>query len=89
MDTDGFMNNANAACACISKRLMNNLADIFAKFQIIHSRTSLNRGGNTRELFYVRVLKAGLDNYNQKIGFSSDYKKEKLLRILGNGASRI
>lgn len=82
MDTDGSINESNAACACISKRLIDNLGEIFNKFQIIHSRSSLIRGGNTRELFYARVLKAGLFNYRRDIGFSSKYKKEKLFQNL-------
>lgn len=82
MDTDGSINESNAVCACISKRLIDNLGEIFNKFQIIHSRSSLIRGGNTRELFYARVLKAGLFNYQRDIGFSNKYKEEKLYQNL-------
>lgn len=83
MDTDGFMNDANATCACISKRLIDNLGDIFTKFNIVHSRTSLQPSGkNRRLLFYARVLKAGLITYERYIGFSNNHKREKMIQNL-------
>lgn len=88
MDTDGFLNDGNAACACISKRLIDSLGDIFTMFQITHSRRSLQPPGkNRRMLFYARVLKAGLLNYKKHIGFSSDYKRDKLISILNRMGS--
>lgn len=90
MDTDGFLNEGNAACGCISQQLMNNLADIFKKFDIDFSRTSRKPYGNNRELFLVRALRTGLKNYSNSVGFSNNYKREKLYKILNkNGDARI
>ena len=80
----------NAACACISKKLIDNLSEIFEKFQLKISRNSILPSGNRRELFYVRVLRSTLDEYNKVIRFSNNYKREKLLSILEkNGAAGI
>lgn len=82
MDTDGFLNSGNVACACISKELINNLADIFTKFNMEITRTSLNRGGNTRTLYFVRVRSRSLIEYSKFIGFSNSHKINSLNKLL-------
>ncbi len=82
MDTDGFLNDSNVVCACISIKLMDNLAEIFAKFNIKTSRTVVKGKENKKDLFYVRVLKEGLTEYQNLVGFSNGYKQEKLKNIL-------
>ena len=82
MDTDGFLNSGNVACACISKELMNNLAEIFTKFNMDITRTSLDRGGNTRRLYFVRVRSKSLTEYSKFIGFSNSHKINSLNNIL-------
>ncbi len=83
MDTDGFLNPANSVCVCISERLIDNLSDIFIKFDMEITRTSVKRGENRRELFFVRVKRKSLEKYEESIGFSNEYKKKALIRILG------
>ena len=85
MDTDGFLNSGNAACACISKRLINNLSSIFIKFRLSITRTINIRGGNRRPLYYVRVRRESLDRYKKIIGFSNNYKLKQLKKILRKG----
>jgi len=82
MDTDGFMNSANAVCACISKELINNLSDIFTKEGLEIKRRVLVRGGNTRPLNFVRVRSKSLENYAKLIGFSGENKMNYLKEIL-------
>jgi hypothetical protein len=82
MDTDGFLNEGNAICACISKRLIDNLDKIFKKFKIITSRRCVKRERPRRDLYYVRALREKLNNYNKYIGFSNEYKQKHLNRIL-------
>ncbi|MEK6910331.1 MAG: hypothetical protein AABW82_01005 [Nanoarchaeota archaeon] len=88
MDTDGFMNTANAACACISEKLMNNLADIFIKNNLEITRRVLARGGNTRPLHFVRVRSISLYNYKELIGFSGSGKMNYLNKILEKRISK-
>ena len=88
MDTDGFMNASNAACACISERLIDNLSDIFSKHNLEITRSTLVRGGNTRPLHFVRVRRNSLDNYSKYIGFSNSSKIESLKKILENKISK-
>jgi hypothetical protein len=88
MDTDGFLNSSNVICACISKELINNLSDIFVKFGLNITRTSLNRGGNTRELYFVRVRSASLNEYANLIGFSGQNKLNSLKLILQKRISK-
>ena len=83
MDTDGFLNPGNAVCACISKELIDNLDSIFRRFGMEVTRKSLKRGGNRRELFFVRVRRKSLLQYSRVIGFSNTYKKKRLMRLLG------
>ena len=82
MDTDGFLNSGNVACACISKELINNLADIFTKFNMDITRTMLDRGGNTRTLYFVRVRSRSLIEYSKFIGFSNSHKINSLNKLL-------
>lgn len=82
MDTDGFLNSSNVACACISKRLMNNLSSIFIRFGFIITQKTVVRGGNRRPIHYVRVRRESLENYGEMIGFSNIYKNKALKRIL-------
>ncbi len=82
MDTDGFLNSKNAVCACISKKLIDNLSLIFAQFGLTISRTVLKRGGNRRPLYFVRVRRGSLEEYHKLIGFSNNYKYEKIKEIL-------
>lgn len=83
MDTDGFLNPGNAVCACISERLIDNLASIFTRFDMEITRTSLKRGGNRRELFFVRVKRKSLNRYAEIISFSNEDKHNEMLSILG------
>lgn len=85
MDTDGFLNTSNASCACISLELINNLSDIFKKFNLEITRTVSIRGGNTRPLHFVRVRRKSLDDFNKFIGFSNSHKKMRLNQILAKG----
>ena len=89
MDTDGFLNSGNVACACISKELINNLADIFTKFNMDITRTALNRGGNTRTLYFVRVRSRSLIEYSKFIGFSNSHKAHSLKKILEKRLGKI
>ncbi len=82
MDTDGFLNSGNAICACISKDLINNLADIFTKYGLEITRRMVKRGGNRRDLYYVRVRRQSLNDYEKLISFSNKYKIKALNNIL-------
>jgi IS30 family transposase len=83
MDTDGFLNTGNAICACISKKLIDNLSAIFTKFGLSITRTINIRGGNRRPLYYVRVRRESLRKYHNFISFSNEYKHKAIIRILG------
>ena len=90
MDTDGFLNDANAGCACISERLIDNLAEIFMKFNLNISRSCIQRSGNRRQIFYIRVLRKSLEDYIRDIGFSNLHKSKKLEFLINkNGAAQI
>lgn len=89
MDTDGFLNKSNAACACISKHLMSNLSEIFRKFGINHSQKKLKRKGNQRDIYYVRAFKENIDIYEKLIGFSNDFKSRKLKEIVNSDKERL
>lgn len=82
MDTDGFLNTSNAACACISSSLMDNLSEIFTKFKIDHSKTLTKRYGNQRDIVYVRAFRSTLNRFNDEIGFSSPHKQMTINNIL-------
>jgi hypothetical protein len=82
MDTDGFLNPGNVVCACISKDLIDNLSGILKKFDLIITRRVLERGGNRRPLYFVRVRRESLDKYNKLIGFSNNYKNKKIKEVL-------
>ncbi len=82
MDTDGFLNSGNVACACISKELINNLSDIFTKFNMEITRTMSDRGGNTRRLHFVRVRSKSLIEYSKFVGFSNAHKINSLTKLL-------
>lgn len=82
MDTDGFLNQGNAVCACISEQLIDNLADIFLKFNFSITRRILARKGNSRPLYFVRVRRKSLESYEKIIGFSNSHKIETLNKIL-------
>ena len=77
MDTDGFLNPGNAVCACISKKLIDNLSDIFIKFGLSITRSVNIRGGNRRPLYYVRVRRESFEKYIKLIGFSNEYKAQQ------------
>ena len=81
MDTDGFLNSGNVACACISKNLINNLSKIFIKFKLEITRKVAVRGGNRRPLYYVRVRRESLQEYSKLIGFSNSHKSKQLNNI--------
>ncbi len=82
MDTDGFLNSGNAACACISIKLMDHLSAIFERFGLEITRRTLDRGGNTRPLHYVRVRTSSLGRYREQIGFSNTHKLISLNKLL-------
>lgn len=85
MDTDGFLNSGNVACACISKNLINNLSKIFIKFKLEITRKVAVRGGNRRPLYYVRVRRESLQEYSKLIGFSNSHKSKQLNNIFRKG----
>jgi hypothetical protein len=82
MDTDGFLNPGNAVCACISRNLISNLSSIFKKFGLVITKKVLQREGNRRPLYFVRVRRESLDNYHKLIGFSNNYKDKQIKEIL-------
>lgn len=87
MDTDGFLNEGNAGCACISEELINNLAGVYKLYNFDISRSRIIRDGNRRPIFYIRVLRKSLKNFGEKIGFSNSHKREKLNSVLNKVGS--
>ena len=90
MDTDGFVETYNVACGVISKRLIENLSDIFSIVNL-NSKITIRIRPCRRDLYLLRVPKKSLEIYYKNIGFSNLRKEKKLLGIIGNksGSARI
>ena len=75
MDTDGFLNEGNAGCACISEELINNLAGVYKLYNFDISRSRIIRDGNRRPIFYIRVLRKSLKNFGEvmKVAIVCDF----------------
>lgn len=85
MDTDGYVEISNVSCACISKRLIKNLTEIFDLFNIKYKLSIRIRAGR-KKLYLVRVYRESLEGYLKIIGFSNDYKLIAINKIINKNS---